>query len=363
MEEKEAFEKRSIDQEEISLKEMIEKILEFWLELWNKKWWIIISAIPCMIYFGYTARQTVITYNAKLTYTLNEGNSGGGALSGILGSFGLGKGGKVNLDKIVELSKSRNIIQKVLFSTIALDTLQGKKDFIANHLISLYQLDKEWTNKHQDWTGFRFKSDQIDGFTKEEFAALKMLHKLFVGGTGIKSPIFSNGFNEDTGILTISANTVDEEFSIVISNKIYEELKKYYEFNTVKSGRKTFEFVESKKDSILSELKSKKLQLASFNDRYRKLVDPSMLVEKSMIETEIQKLTLAYGEASKNYEIANYSLESSTPDITIIDEPLPPLEPVGSSLFWALIKGGLLGGLVAASIIIGRKLILDALAN
>lgn len=347
--------------DEITLKELIEKLLEFWRELWAKKWWIILITIPFLLYFGYKAKTNVITYTAALTYTLSDGGGGGGGLSGILGSFGLGKGGKVNLDRIVELSKSRNIIQKMLFTKVALDTLGDKPDYIANHLLTLYELDKEWTNDKKDWTGFRFNSDTIKTFTKDELSALKSLHGKVVGGKDVKNPIFSNGFNEDTGILTMSSNTVDEELSITICNEVYKQLKKYYEVSSTKGGQNTFNFVEAKKDSILNLLKSKKYQLARFEDSHRNLTDPTLLVQKSMIETEIQKLTLMYGEVTKNYEIADFSLETSTPDITIIDEPLPPLEPNAMSLIIELIKGGLLGGLLAAGFFIARKIVKDAM--
>ena len=348
--------------DEITLKELIEKLLEFWRELWSKKWWIILITLPFLVYFGYKAKTTVVTYTAVLTYTLNDGAGAGGGLSSILGSFGLGKGGKINLDRIVELSKSRNIIQKVLFTKVPLDTLGDTPDYIANHLVTLYELDKVWTNDKKDWTGFHFSSDSIKLFNDDELSALKKMYGKVVGGKNVKDPIFSNGFNEDTGILSMTSNTVDEELSIIICNEVYKQLKSYYELSSTKGGQSTFDFVEAKKDSILNLLKSKKYELAKFEDSHRGLTDPTMLVQRSMIETEIQKLTLMYGEVTKNYEIADFSLETSIPDISIIDEPLPPLEPNVMSLLIELIKGGLLGGLLAAGFFIARKIVKDAMA-
>jgi hypothetical protein len=349
------------EDDEITLKELIEKLLEFWWELWSKKWWIIALSLPIIAYFGYKAKTAEVTYTAQLTYILNDGSGGGGGLAGILGSFGLGKGGKVNLDRIVELSRSRNILQKVLFTTVPLDTFDGKKDFIANHLITLYQLDKEWSNDKKDWTGFRFSSSQIDSFKSDELSALKMLYGKIVGGKNVKNPIFSNGFNEDTGILTISSNTVDEELSIVFSNLVFKELKEYYLETSTKGNQNTFEFVEAKTDSIFALLRSKEYQLSAFNDSHRNLSDPGLLAQKRLLDMEITKLKTMYAEATKNRELADFSLAAGTPDIAIIDEPLPPLEPNGKSLLIELIKGCLLGGLLFASIFIGRKIVLDAL--
>ncbi|MBK9564373.1 MAG: hypothetical protein IPO37_04060 [Saprospiraceae bacterium] len=348
--------------DEITLKELIEKLMEFLQELWAKKWWIIALTIPVMTYFGYKAKKAEVTYTAQLTYLLNDGSGSGGALGGILGSFGLGKGGKVNLDRIVELSRSRNIIQKVLFTEVPLDTFQGKKDLIANHLITLYQLDKQWTNKNKDWTGFQFKSTDISTFKGDDLAALKMLYGKVVGGKNVKNPIFSNGFNEDTGILTITATTVDEELSIIFANLVYSELKQYYTESSTKGNQNTFEFVEAKTDSIFALLRSKEFQLSRFNDSYRNLTDPNLLTQRRLLEIEILKLKTMYAEATKNREIADFSLASGTPDINIIDEPLPPLEPNAMSLLIELIKGGLLGGLLASGFFIARKIVVDAMA-
>jgi hypothetical protein len=349
--------------DEITLKELIEKILEFWREIWAKKWWVVLLAFPLAAYFAYNAKIIPTTFTAPLTYTLSDGSGGGGALSGILGSFGLGKGGKVNLDKIVELSKSRNIIQKVLFSVIPLDTFDGKKDYIANHLITLYEWDKKWTTKEKDWTGFRFANDSIVTFSKDELSALKMVYGEVVSGASKKNPIFTNGFNEDTGILTIATTTVDEELSIIISNLVFDALKSYYLNNATKGNKTSFEFVQAKTDSVFALMRAKEFQLSRFNDSHRNLTDPNLLTQRKLIETEILKLKTMYAEATKNREIADFSLAAGAPDISIIDEPLPPLDANGESWIIALIKGGLLGALIAIGIIIFRKIIVDAIAN
>lgn len=353
----------SYQDDEITLKELIEKLLEFWRELWAKKWWIIALTLPVMAYFGYKAKTIEATYTAQLTYMLNDGSGGAGALGGILGSFGLGNGGEFNLDRIVELSRSRNIIQKVLFTQVELDTFPGKRDFIGNHIIQLHKLDEEWTNKKKDWTGFRFKSGDISNFGKDELGALKMLYGKVIGGKNVKKPIFSNGFNEDTGILTISSTTVDEELSILFSNLVYNELKQYYTESSTKGNLNTFEFVEAKTDSVFALLRAKEFQLSRFNDSHRNLSDPNLLTQKRLLETEILKLKTMYAEATKNRELADFSLASGKPDIAIIDAPLPPIEPNAMSLLIELIKGGLLGGLLAAGFFISRKIVVDAMTG
>lgn len=352
-----------VEDDEITLRDLIEKVVDYGKEIWSKKWWIIAFTIPFVLYFGYKAHTFKVTYKAALTYTLSDGSGGGAGLAGILGSFGLGKGGKVNLDKIVELSKSRNIIQRVLFTKIALDTFDNKDDYIANHLIVLYELDKAWSKNNPEYSDFKFSNDSIKSFSHKELNALKMVYGLVVGSENNKNPIFSNGFNEDTGILTLSADTRDEELSIQFCNLVFTALKKYYMLSSTKGSQSTFKFVEQKTDSIFELMKSREYQLSRFNDSHRNLADPNLLTEKKLLETEILKLKTMYAEATKNRELADFSLTAGTPDITIIDEPLPPLDPITQSFIMALIKGGLLGGLLGCCIVTGRKIFVDALSN
>ncbi|MBK9737179.1 MAG: hypothetical protein IPO92_20395 [Saprospiraceae bacterium] len=60
-------------------------------------------------------------------------------------------------------------------------------------------------------------------------------------------------------------------------------------------------------------------------------------------------------------ELADFSLTAGTPEINIIDEPLPPLDPIAESLLMSLLKGGLLGGLLAAGFFVARKIVVDAM--
>jgi len=69
-----------------------------------------------------------------------------------------------------------------------------------------------------------------------------------------------------------------------------------------------------------------------------------------------------YAEVTKNKELADFSLTAGTPDIVIIDEPIPPLDPAAMSLLIEIIKGGLLGGLLAVGFFIARKIVVDAMA-
>jgi hypothetical protein len=347
--------------DEITLKDIIVNAGIYFKEI-LKFWWVVgLLAIPIAIYFGYKAYNDKPHYEAKLTYTLNDGSPGGG-LSSLLGSFGLGGEGKLNMSQILEVAKSRTLTNKILFSTIALDSLGGKNDFVANHIITLYGLHKIWEESSPSLKDFTFKNAQIEKFGPLELAALKGIYGVLLKGVKDHPPLYAPSFTKESGILSIGANTLDEQLSIFITKRGFEEVRNYYFGAKTSSPDRSMKFVEAKKDSITGLLKAKQLQLARFNDSHRNLVDPNLLTEKKMMETEIQKLTLMYGEVTKNFELADFSLASSKPQIEIVDEPIPPLDAKQLSLIIEFIKGGLIGFLIAVTLIILRKIFRDAMA-
>src|SRR5690606_12606686 len=112
--------------DEISLKELILIILEWWRYLLSK--W------PVILIFGLTggiigliyAVNKKATYIATTTFVLEEsgGGSGLGQYAGMASMLGInigGGGGLFSGDNILELYKSRNMIQKALLSKANFD--------------------------------------------------------------------------------------------------------------------------------------------------------------------------------------------------------------------------------------------------
>lgn len=346
--------------EELTLREVFLMLREYWSEIWGKKWWILLVVLIMAGIFGYKSTKVTPVYNANLTYLLND-NSGSSSLSGLLGSFGIGGEDKANLNRVIELSKSRNIIQKVMFTKIKLGALDNPEDYLANHLIALHQYDELWSNDKIDFRGFRFSSDDIENFDRKSLNAVKRLYSRIVGSASIKDPIFTNTFEKSTGIMTISSKTVNETLSIAMSKLIFEELRSFYLLNVTKVGQNTIAFTKEKSDSIYNKMQAKEYQLARFNDSHRNVTDPNLLTQRRLIETELLKLKTLYAEVTKNQELADFKFNAGMPEIMIIDAPIEPLSLVAPNIIIELLKGMLFGGFLMVTFFVGRKIVLDAL--
>jgi uncharacterized protein involved in exopolysaccharide biosynthesis len=289
----------------------------------------------------------------------------------MLGQFGLGGvgGSESNLDKIIQLSKTRRITQNALFIKQKLD---NREDYLANHLINALESNGLWANKgllsflssedSLSLKGFRFNQDSIPIFSLRENKALKALHKVMVGKE-MKGNRFQSTFNEITGIMEFSMTSPDPELSINIVNSMYDNLSAYYIDKTTEKQQADYSVIKSKYDSIASELKSVQYRLAKNKDSNQGLImDVDLLPTKKLSEDE-RRLQLMLGEAEKQKQLTELTLGSSTPYIQDIDKPILPLKPVNKSKFFYFLLGGLIGGIIAIVIILSQKVYKDIMLS
>lgn len=350
-----------IEEDEITLKELILKVKEFYFEVLQNWKLVVMITVPFVIYFLFKAISTPVTYPASLTFMLNEDEGGGmGGAMAILSQFGFGGGGssgKYNLEKILQLSKTRKIIQNALFEK---STINDKYDIIGNHLIDIYDYHEAWEDSEIGLKDFKFVHNEVERFDLAENTALKSLHRKIIGGENTKG-LFSTGINEETGIMTFNVNSESAEFSISLLHGIYNHLDTFYTTKTIEKQQATYDLVRSKVDSVENALNTKEARLAKLMDSSRGIYNNYDNLQTSRLTRDVQVLNILYGEAIKNLEIADFSLKNKTPFIQLIDTPIPPIPPVAESKIKAIIMGGFLGGFLGFGFIIGRKILRDAM--
>lgn len=348
-------------EDEISLKSLILTLQEYTYEI--LKYWKLVAfvAIPFSLFFLWRAVTTLPVYSAGLTFMLNENDGGGlGGTMGLLSQFGLGGGGggKYNLEKMMELSKTMRIVQLSMFDKI---DVNDKNDYIANHIIDLYDLHEDWEDSDTDLKGFKFSHDSVAIFTRTENIAMKAVYGKIIGDD--REPgIYKSFIDDETGIMTLIGQSMSEPLSIHIITSLFDHLSQYYIDKTVEKQKRTYDVVKTKVDSIGTELNNAEYELAQFQDSHRKLLTRTANLKKDRLSRKIKILILMYGEAIKNLEIAEFSLKNKTPFIQLIDEPITPLYGIGQSRIKAIIIGGVLGAFLAIGFIAGRKVLRDVMA-
>ncbi len=333
-------------EESISFREYVLKARSYFAEV--LRYWY----VPAFFAFLGVAWQVyeysiyVPVYTAKITFSVDEDEVGSqSGLTGMLSQFGLGsvRPARYNFDKILELSRSRRVVQHSLFSKITLDE---KEDYIANHLIRIYGFDE---------SGY-FTHDSLPAFHRDENEMLISLYYFIIGPDDQpENALLSADYNEDSNILSLSATTRDETLSLALAHRTFQSLSDYYINKAIEKSLKTYKIVSMKRDSVLGELRSAEYQLANFKDRNRGLLMRTDQVSELRLQRDVTALSAMYAEVLKNTEVADFSLRNKTPFIQVIDAPIPPIEPSRLSLIRKIIKGLIIGSLIGTAIIVGRK--------
>ncbi|HNR06437.1 MAG TPA: hypothetical protein PKM27_03920 [Saprospiraceae bacterium] len=347
--------------QDLSLKDIIVKGKGFVLLLWKGRYLILVLSLLTGTLMYLKARFQPVTFNATLTFALNEGeNLGYSSISGLLGQFGLGGSGtgKVSLDKIVELSRSMRIVNAALFDKAAVG---GTEDFLANHIIRIYALDKKWAEADEAYRDFRFRSDSLAGFSLLENAALKRVYGFTVGGE--KSGLLSCTYKPESTIFSLSSQTENEELSLALTDRIFYHLSRFYIQQSSDKQKQTFDLVKAKADSIYERWTSSEYAISNMDESEGALWAPTDRTRKTIQSKQSNMYAIAYGEALKNLEIADYALKNSTPFIREIDRPFPPLDAQAPNRLRQLLMGLILGGVLASAWILGKNLVHEAIKS
>ena len=338
---------------EISIKELYNLVIEYSKEV-LKKWWIIaLFSLLALLYVAYSYINHVPEYKAELRFMVESPNGESG-VGGLLGNLGFGGGPGYNAFKIIEVSKSARIIDQVIFQR----TSEG--DLLANKLLEVQNLKDTWSKNNPDYKEFKFPHDSVDSYSDLQKRAYLSLYKNVVGDKGIQ-PMINPIYDAETGIFKFSANTQSEEATLMLVNGLYEKTSYFFQNRVFEEQQNTRDLLKARLDSIKTSMESKGLELARFSDNNRNLITQESEYKKNKLQLEIQTLTSAYTELLKNYELAEYKLQSTKPFYLTIDQPFAPISPSTFPLFKKLIFGLIISVFLGIFFIIARHFFLESL--
>jgi len=347
--------------EDISLRELIYRVKDYYTELRKYRKILVFCVLGFVAVFGYIAWTKAVTYTATLTFMLND-EQGGAGIASVLGQFGSLLGGVGNgdyqLEKIMEIARSRRVISSALFKKYE---LEGQSDYYANHLIRVQNLHKKW-KKDSLLKDFVFPTGNPDKFDRKENKALLSLYQEMIGGEDADYPMLTTRIDKKAGIMTLLLKSRNEMFSIGFVNTLYEEISSFYIEKSIEREQVTFAILEHKRDSIGQALNRNDYASATFEDKNNNILLQQDRIPSKAFQRNNQLLSIVYGEAIKNTEMAEFALKSNTPFLSLIDMPIPPIKPDSRGRIKAILTGLILGFTLGAVYIIGRKMVRVATA-
>ena len=350
-------------QDEITIGELILKFRLLYRFLLSK-WLVLLAAgiIGGAIGLGYAFMQKP-TYTASLSFALEDDKQDGGGLSGAMGiasslgiDIGTSAGGAFSGANLIELMKSRNIVEKALLNPISIN---GKTQSIAQYYIVINGINKNWSdNPTLKNIVFDVDADRSK-FTLQQDSILGLIYELAQGMLNIGQK------DRKSSILSIDVKSTNEIFSKTFAESIAQEVSSYYIEIKSKKARLNLEILQRQTDSIRSVLNGSIVSVATSVDNTFGL-NPAMQVQKAIIskkQFDVQANTAILTQLVTNLEMAKVNLRKETPLIQVIDKPILPLKKEGVGKLKSLILGGFLAGFLTALILVFKKIFAGIFAD
>ena len=334
-----------IDNDEISLKELVLKIKE-WYQFLLTKWKLIVLAgiIGGLIGFTYAYRQPT-TYKAVLTFALEEEKGGGGmsGLGGLASQFGFDVGGSGGGafagSNLIELMKSRLLVEKTLLNPIEVN---GKTISIAEYYIQINKMRDAW-DENPAFKNIQFlpNADRAS-FTLQQDSILK---GIFSAVTGPKNLTIGQK-DKKVSITSIEVVSSNENFSKIFCENLAKETSEYYVEIKSKKARLNVEILQKQVDSIRGQFNTSINEVALASDGVFNL-NPALKskgTKPAKRQVDLQINTTMLTSLVSNLEMSKMALRKETPLIQVIDKPIFPLEKEKVGKLKSLILGGFLAG-------------------
>lgn len=350
------------EQNDITIKEVILKIQEWWRFLLSQ-WMIIIIVGTLGGALGLTyAFLKKPVYSAKLSFALEDDKSPGGGLGAAMGlasqfGFDLGGsgGGAFAGDNLLELMKSRTMVEKSLLTPVLIN---GRYKTLAEVYIDFNKIRKRWTDEPQLKNLHFLPNTPRSAFTLQQDSVLGSFYNAI-----IKSNLSVDKIEKKLSIITVEVQSKSEIFSKNFAEVIAKTVSDFYVDTKTKKSVQNMNILQRQTDSIKHELNNAIAGVASSYD-VNPNANPALAILKvpsQRHQFDVQANTAILTQLTAQLEIAKVSLRKETPLIQIIDKPILPLDKVQPSKSTHLILGFFLASLFASILLIGKKVLVDIL--
>jgi capsular polysaccharide biosynthesis protein len=295
-------------------------------------------------------------YEANASFILTEASASGGGLSSLGAQFGIditgltGKSGLFAGDNILDILKSRAIVEKVLLSKVDSSAAANSPTLIDLYL-DFSNLKDKWKNKSTALATINFSVIGKQGNTRIQDSVLYVVYKQV-----IKKNLNAERLNKKGSIISISTQSLNEQFSKLLTERTLQASRDMYIDIKTSNAQANVNRLASEADSLKTILNAKSYQTASLmvadaNPAYKQGLVPMELTQRDK--------TIAmsvYGELVKQLEISKWALAQQTPVIQLLDMPKYPLEDNKYKFIVYLLMGIFTGLVLAIGIVVIKYL-------
>jgi hypothetical protein len=349
--------------DEISLKELMQKAREWWQYLLSK--WLIIlvfglggAAIGLAV-----SLLTKPKYTAHLSFALVEKSAGGGGLADLASSFGIsglmggGSSGTFSGDNLLEIIQSRHSIEQTLLSPV---DYYGKKQNLVEVYAQVNGLRASWQEQNGNSLLSKLSfpiGQKRETFTRSQDSVLYSIYNAIVGSNALSVA----RKDKKLSLVNLDFISKDELFAKLFVETLMKETYQFYSDTRTAQSRANIKMMEAKADSVKRLYESSLYKGASFSQVN---INPALQVAAVpglKQQNNAQLYATIYTEVLKNLESLKLDMARETPIVQIVDTPRFPLEKQKLSKVKAVATGGILGGFLIVFYLLGALFLKNAM--
>lgn len=309
-------------------------------KVWDNKKGMFISLPVAFVLAAFIALSMPNYYKVevKLAPELSTGNSsGGGGLSSLMRSFGIGGSSQNGGDAILpnlypDLMNSKAFL--VSLFDVQVDNKNKKNPISTNYYDYLenYQKMPWWSQAiggvmesianllPKDESEIEDPNKPADAFslTKKQDAIVKSLEKKIVCDVDNK-----------TFVITIDVTDQDPVICAEMADSTCRRLQDFITEYRTKKARQEMENIQKQYDKAKIEYEEAKDRVAAYNDENWDLVEEDYLLEKQSLQNEMSLKYSTYTAFNTQLVAARAKLEESRPVYTVLDGASVPLKKEG----------------------------------
>lgn len=347
----------NIEDDEVSIKELILNIRGWIVFLWSK-WLILLIAgvLGGVMGLCYSLWKKPM-YTATTTFVL-ESSDGGGGLSqyaGMAAMVGIDLGGGANGifqgDNIFELYKSRSMLAQTLLSK----TFPDSSELLIERYIAYNKLNEAWKDD-PDLAGLDFRANSATLTPK----TLRLRDSVITA--------FTNDINNATlkvdkpdkklSVIQVEVTSPDEIFSKAFNEGIVSNVNEFYIETKTKKSTENIAILEQKIDSVRSEMTGAIYSAARASDATPNL-NPTRQSQRTVPSQEAQFSAEAnkaiLSNLIQNLELSKMKQMQEQPLIQLVDQPVYPLPVDQLGKAKGIVIGGFLFGFLTLLGLVGLR--------
>lgn len=327
-----------IADDEITLKDIILKLQDWWSIVWPKKNLIIAGALGVGLFAALFTKFTAQRQYTASHQIIFKGESSGGMSSALrlasslgLGGMG-GSGGGAAGTVAFYITSNENIERALLLE-------EGPGKLIDLYIQPFLEDDEEFAADYNA----KFLQDQR--FTDSVLSVVRYY---------ILEENVSAVLDEESGILSLSVTSPSEQFSFELARRILRNTEQEFVDQSKEENRSVVNAFQIKTDSIKAVLDQLLLEGATYEDQNQSLISSVDRIKQVQISIAFESAKVAYAEYIKGLEMSRADGMNIKPPFEVYDSAKYPLPYEKPSAAKAGIFGSVITGFLLVLFFIGR---------